>query len=124
MHNSEAIRIKYASGLYSNTQLVVEYAQTLGALKVLEILTYQVDKDIRLDLKQVCLEMPKVQEIYSIYHRSLREEVKEIEDTNVSTRWKDEEFRRSLHRLDYKLNEQLREYMWITKSILNTMYHD
>ena len=124
MLNVESIRVKYASGLYSNTQLVLEYAQTLGAMQVLEILNYMVDKDVRPDLKKVCLEMPKVQEIYSIYHRSLRAEVQEIEDTNVSTRWKDEEFRRSSARLKYKLMEQLREYTWLTESILNSMYHD
>jgi len=124
MYNTEQIRIKYASGLYSNTELVVEYAATIGALDMMKLLTYTLDPEVRPDLKKVCLEMPKVQEIYSLYHREMRLEVKEIEETNVSTRWKDEEFRRSEARLKFKLKEQLREYPWVTTQMLGKMYHD
>jgi len=124
MHLSETIRVKYASGLYSNTELVLEYAPLLGALQIMKILSYQIDEDIRPDLKERCLEMPKVHEIYSLYHRELRQCIKEIEDTLEKDSWKDREFQYDSKRLKFKLKEQLRDYPWVTPEVLAKMYHD
>lgn len=124
MHIAETIRTKYYSGLYSNTELVVEFAPYIGALEVLKILNYTVDQDIRPDLKDRIMDMPKVHEIYSQYFQELRQSISEIEGTTEAASWKDQEFAGDKRRIEYKLKEQLRAYAWVTKDILAKMYHD
>lgn len=124
MHIAETIRLKYHSGLYSNTELVIEFASFIGALEVLEILTYSSYKDIREDLQPRILDMPKVHNILSQYHRELRQSIAEIEGTHEASTWKDLEFSADKKRLDFKLAEQLREFPWVTKDMLQKLYHD
>lgn len=124
MELSETIRVKYASGLYSNTELVLEYSPLVGAMKVLEILNYAVDKDVRPDLQGIIEDMPKVHTITSLYHRELRESHTQIEGTTETTAWKDREFAIDKRRLDFKLREELRAYPWVTPDVLSKLYHD
>lgn len=124
MHIAETIRTKYHSGLYSNTELVIEFAPFIGALEVLQILTYTLYPDIREDLKARIMDMPKVHTILSQYHRELRQSIVEIEGTHEASSWKDQEFAADKRRLDFKLAEQLREYPWVTKDLQLKMYHD
>lgn len=124
MHIADTIRTKYHSGLYSNTELVIEFAPYIGALEVLKILNYTVVDDIRPDLKDRILDMPKVHEIYSQYHRELRQSISEIEGTPEASSWKDREFAIDKKRIAFKLNEALRAYPWVTKDLIDKLYHD
>lgn len=124
MHIAETIRTKYHSGLYSNTELVIEFAPYIGALQVLKILSYQVDDDIRPDLKDRIIDMPKVHDIYSSYHRALRQTIAEVEDTPETDSWKDREYTRDQVMHKHKLAEELRAYPWVTSEILSKLYHD
>ena len=123
----ETIRVKYASGLYSNTDIVVEFAPLLGALRILEILSWsnKEDDDIRPDLRQRCLDMPKVHEINSEYHRGLRQAFAEIDGILESDAWKAREFAQDKKRLEFKRTEQLRAYPWaLDPIVLQRLYHD
>jgi len=120
----EKIRTKYASGLYSNTELVIEFAENLGAFELIKVLTYEVYPEICADKKQIILDMPKVQEIVTEYHKNLRREVLEIEDTGMDGNWRDKEFTLAQGRHKAILKHKLVDYPWVTDSMLHRMYHE
>lgn len=76
----EKVRIEYASGLYSNTEILLKYVKVLGVEKVIGILNYNYEPTIREDLKDLILAMPSVHIKLEKYYQ----ELSIIADTNVN----------------------------------------
>lgn len=118
------IRTKYASGLYSNTELVIEFAATIGALGIISILNYSISPEICEDKRLIITEMPEAQEVLTTYFKGLRVAYAEIEDSNMDNDWRDQEYAMVEKRLTKERDEALKKFSWFTKEMLNKMYHD
>ena len=120
----EKIRTKYASGLYSNTELVVEFAPLVGAIGLMNILNYSIKPEICAEKRLVIEQMPEAQEVLTTYFKGLRIAYAEIEDSNMDNDWRNKEYEMRELQLTRARDKALKKFEWFRPEMLNKMYHD
>ena len=110
--------------MYSNTELVIEYAPLVGALQLMQVLSYDIEPDIRPDLKGKIKDMPKVHELVGDYHNALRISHELIESSDMDNDWRDLQFSAARAKAERTLGLGLKKYPWVTSDFLDKCYRD